>query len=178
MDKKFWFQLVGLAIVILLATFFAFNRTLLTPLTGSFARPTAQTTPKEQLQKLKIVDSEGNTKASLNIEIADTSATRSKGLGYRQSLATDSGMLFIHENTQRYTYWMKGMSFPIDIMWILNDEIVDSISNIPAPVAGQTDDTLERYASVTNVNKVLETNAGFIDTFDIRPGDKIILEQN
>jgi uncharacterized protein len=178
LDKKFWFQLLGLAFVILVATFLVFNRQMLLPLTGQFVRPTSQTASNQSLKVLKIIDSQGNLKAALNIEIADTSEKRSKGLGYRESLATDSGMLFIHERPQKYTYWMKGMNFPIDIMWVLDDEIVDFIENVPPPVEGQTDETLERYSSITEVNKVLETNAGFASELGIRPGDKIVLEEN
>lgn len=177
MDKKFWFQLAGLAIVILGATFLAFNRKTLTPFTNQFIKPTAQTVNKELEKQIKIVDSSGNLKVVINAEMADTFEKRSKGLGYRDSLATDSGMFFTHEKTQKYTYWMKGMRFPIDIMWILDDQIVDSIENVPAPVQGQSDDTLERYSSVAAVNRVLETNAGFIQKFGILSGDKIILEE-
>jgi uncharacterized membrane protein (UPF0127 family) len=176
MDKKFWFQLAGLAIVILAATFFAFNRKTLIPFTSQFIKPTAQTVDIETEKQIKIVDPSGNIKAIINAEMADTPEKRTKGLGYRDSLATDSGMFFNHENTQKYTYWMKGMRFPIDIMWILDDEIVDLIQNVPAPVQGQSDDTLERYSSVVPVNNVLETNAGFVQKFGISPGDKIILE--
>lgn len=125
---------------------------------------------------LKIVGSNGAAKIELKIEIADTKEVRSKGLGYRQSLASGSGMLFLHDNSQKYTYWMKGMQFPIDIMWISGDTIADFIPNVLPPVEGQTDDTLERYSSTVPVNKVLETNAGFISENNIQKGDKIIVE--
>lgn len=178
MDKKFWFQMVGLAVVILGATFLAFNYRYLQPFTSQLAssnrpKPTANINTKN----LKIVDENGNNKAQLQVEVADSSEKRSKGLGYRQSLATDSGMLFIHDTAKKYTYWMKGMQFPIDIVWILDDEIADIIPNIPPPIEGQSDDTLERYSSTVDVNRVLETNAGFVAKNNIQTGDKIILEQ-
>lgn len=178
MDKKFWFQLIGLAAVILLATYLAFNQKLLTPLTKQFIKPTGQTIQDSAKQTLKIQDASGNLRAQINLELADTAQKRTKGLGYRDFLASGSGMLFIHDETQKYTYWMKGMKFPIDIMWILDDEIVDIIVNVPPPVEGQKDNTLERFAPVTEVNKVLETNAGFVDSNNIQKGDKIILESN
>ena len=178
MDKKFWFQLVGLAFVILAATFLAFNRRYLIPLTSQFVKPIGQAVQDQGKPTLKIQDSEGNLKAQINLELADTGEKRSKGLGYRDFLATGSGMLFIHDKTQKYTYWMKGMRFPIDIMWILDDKIVDIIPNIPPPIEGQRDDTLERFAPITEVNKVLETNSGFVVGNNIQKGDKIIVGNN
>ncbi|EKE14579.1 MAG: hypothetical protein ACD_12C00408G0001 [uncultured bacterium] len=176
MDKKFWFQLFGLVAVILLATFLAFNRKYLIPLTSQLMKPTGQGIQDQSKQTLKIQDSQGNLKAQINLELADTPDKRSKGLGYRDSLSSGSGMLFIHDKTQKYVYWMKGMKFPIDFIWILDDQIVDIKPDVPPPIAGQTDDTLERYGSVLPVNKVLETNAGFVEANNIQKGDKIIVE--
>lgn len=178
MDKKFWFQLAGLVIVILGATFLAFNYKYLQPFTSQLAnsgkpKPVVTT----ETSSLKIVDTNNNIKAVLEIEVADTNEKRSKGLGYRESLATNSGMLFIHTPTKKYTYWMKGMQFPIDIIWILNDKIVDILPNVVPPIEGQTDETLERYSPTVDINRVLETNAGFVAAHNIGAGDRIILEQ-
>ncbi len=178
MDKKFWFQLLGLTILILAASFLAFNYRYLQPFTSqlkgsSKPRPVASSAAKS----LKIVDLNGNTKADLNVEIADTNEKRNKGLGFRASLATDSGMLFLHDTPKKYTYWMKGMEIPIDIMWIMDDTVADIIPNIPPPIEGQTEETLERYSSTVDVNRVLETNAGFVEQNNIQIGDRIILDQ-
>lgn len=177
--KKFWFQLFGLIILISLATFLAFNQKYLTPLIKPFIQTsttTQQTTNKRS--PIRILGSDGTQKAQLSVEVANTKEKRSKGLGYRQSLASDSGMFFIHDSAQKYTYWMKGMEFPIDIIWIKDNEIKDIIPNIPPPVAGQTDDTLERYSSTVEVDRVLETNAGFVNKNNIQKGDKIVLENS
>lgn len=174
--KKFWFQIFGLMIVILVVAFLVFNQEYLTPLSNSLKRsPRPNQVASQQNDILKIVAADGTEKAELNIEIAKTKEVRAKGLGYRESLATNSGMLFIHEVPEKFTYWMKGMEFPIDIMWISGDTIADIIPNIPPPVEGQTDDTLERYSSTVIVDKVLETNAGFVSQYDIQKGDKIIV---
>lgn len=68
------------------------------------------------------------------------------------------------------------MQIPIDIMWISGDTIADIIPNIPPPIPGQTDETLERYSSTVEVDKVLETNAGFVAKNNIQKGDKIVRE--
>lgn len=179
--KTFWFQIIGLTTLICVAAFLVFNQTYLTALISPFVKDSITTQvnkPSASAQKslLKITSPDGTEKARLNIEIANTKEKRNKGLGYRESLASDSGMLFIHDNSQKYTYWMKGMEFPIDIMWISGDTIADFIPNVPIPVEGQTDETLERYSSTVDVNRVLETNAGFINEKNIQKGDKIVVE--
>lgn len=178
--KTFWFQIFGLIILITIATFLAFNQRYLTSFTSMFIRPAVTNQPARINKKnmLKIIGTNGATKSELEIEIADTKEKRSKGLGYRQSLATNSGMLFLHDNSQKYTYWMKGMEFPIDIIWISGDTIADFIPNVLPPVEGQTDDTLERYSSTVEVNRVLETNAGFIIQKNVQKGDKIVVNSN
>lgn len=177
MDKKFWFQLLGLIVVILGATFFAFNQRLLIPFTSQFNDSGgSRVTIPEETRELQIIDPRGNSKATLQVIIADTNEERSKGLGGRDSLATNSGMLFIHDSPKKYTYWMKDMRIPIDIIWVLDDRIADIIPDIPPPLPGQSDETLERYSSTVDVNRVLETNAGFVQRNGIAVGDKIILK--
>ena len=180
--KTFWFQIIGLTTLICLAAFLVFNQTYLTALISPFLKdsitnrvntPVANSVPNSIL---KIVGSDGTEKATLNIEVANTKEKRNKGLGYRESLASDSGMLFIHDNSQKYTYWMKGMQFPIDIMWVSENTIMDYVQSAMPPVENQADDTLVRYSSPVDVNKVLETNAGFITKNNIQKGDKIIVE--
>ena len=175
--KKFWFQVIGLCLIIGAGAFLTFNRKYIEPITQSL-KPTVQQnqlTASEEKDRLEIVGPDGAVKAEITIEIADTKEKRNKGLGFRQSLATNSGMLFIHDQPQKYTYWMKGMEFPIDIMWVKGDTIMDIIPNVPPPIPGQTEDTLERYASTVEVDRVLETNAGFVNEKKIEKGDKIII---
>ena len=168
-------------ILICLGTFLTFNQEYIRPI-AQLLRPGGLPTNKpaasaeKARETLKIVAPDGATKTELNIEIADEDAKRSKGLGYRQSLATNSGMLFLHDESRQYTYWMKGMQFPIDIMWIQDDTILNITEKAMPPVEGQSDDTLVRYPSQVNVNRVLETNAGFVSEYNIQKGDKIVLE--
>lgn len=177
--KTFWFQIIGLMLLIVAATFLVFNqvylRAFLAPFVGNTRDSVVLSSNNPSTSTIRITSPDGLTRAVLKAEIADSKEERTKGLGYRDSLATDSGLLFIHDNSQKYTYWMKGMRFPIDIMWISDDTIADITSNVPPPVEGQTDDSLIRYSPNTQVNRVLETNSGFISTNNIQVGDKIII---
>lgn len=116
----------------------------------------------------------GDTK--IRVEIADTQGQRNKGLGGRESLAQDEGMLFIFDRQDKYPFWMKGLKFPLDIIWIAGDKVVDIFPNVPPPTAGQKDETLLIYQSKIPIDKVLEVNSGTVDRLKIKIGDTIKLE--
>jgi uncharacterized membrane protein (UPF0127 family) len=109
---------------------------------------------------------------SLEVEIADTADKRSKGLSDRQQLDKDSGMLFIFD-TQNVTpaFWMKGMLFPLDIIWINDGRVVRIDKNIPAPSPGTPDSKLKTYTAGQPVDYVLEVTAGFSDQNNLKIGD-------
>jgi uncharacterized membrane protein (UPF0127 family) len=113
---------------------------------------------------------------TLNVEIANTAALRTEGLGDRSLLAADNGMLFVFdEKNVEPGFWMKGMFFPLDIIWI-NDGVVAKIDkNIPAPAAGTPDSELKVYYPTTPIDYVLEVNAGFSDSNGLKVGSQVIL---
>ena len=58
---------------------------------------------------------------NLITSFSTTPDAQSKGLAIRDSLNENEGMLFIFETPQKYSFWMKDMKFPIDIIWINQD---------------------------------------------------------
>ena len=56
--------------------------------------------------------------AKINTEVPKTPEEFTKGLGGRQCIGKDQGMLFAFAKPGRYPFWMKDMNFPIDIVWI------------------------------------------------------------
>lgn len=109
----------------------------------------------------------------LKVEIADTQDKRSKGLGGREKLASDEGMLFVFPKRDRYPFWMKGLSFPLDFIWIREGKIVDLLRNVQPPAPGQTDALLPIYQSIEEVDEVLEVNGGVTERLNIKVGDKL-----
>ncbi len=51
-----------------------------------------------------------------------------KGMMFRDSLALDRGMLFIHESPGRYPYWMYQVRIPLDIIWMDSTHRIVEIS--------------------------------------------------
>lgn len=111
----------------------------------------------------------------IRVEIADTEALRAKGLSGRKSLAQDEGMLFIFQSPSRYTFWMKDMHFPLDFIWINKDTVVDITENVSPPVDFGSS-ALPRYKPLEPVDKVLEVNAGIVESSNIQIGDKVLIK--
>lgn len=114
--------------------------------------------------------------AGLKVEIADTASKRSKGLGGRESLASDSGMLFVFDNVGNYPFWMKGMKFSLDFIWIKGDKVLDTMQNILPPNSGQKDADLPIYQSKEAIDKILEVSSGTVDRLNIKIGDTLKLQ--
>jgi uncharacterized membrane protein (UPF0127 family) len=112
--------------------------------------------------------------ARVAVEMAVTSAEQSRGLGYRDGLAWGSGMYFPYERPGFYTFWMKGMRFPIDIVWIRDGRIVDLHQDVPFEPGGNGPTLRPRQI----VDAVLEVPAGYAAASGWRIGDRVKLERN
>lgn len=111
---------------------------------------------------------------TINIELAVTNAEKEKGLGYRDSLPVNTGMLFVYDHPDRYGFWMKGMRFSLDFIWIDGNTVVDLSENIPFP----GNDTVQPVSltPLVPIDKVLEINAGMIDSLNIHVGDTVYIQ--
>lgn len=102
---------------------------------------------------------------SVSVEIARTPPERNRGLSGREELMWGHGMLFIMDEPGLHGFWMKDMKFPIDIIWIDENLVVQDISAELPP---------ESYPKIfypkTKAKYVLEVPAGFSKSYGIAPG--------
>ena len=110
------------------------------------------------------------------VEVVNTLETRNKGLSGRDGLNEGQGMLFVFE-TQDVSpaFWMKDMSFSIDIIWINDGKVVLISKEVSPPAADTPDRSLPLYTPQSVVDYVLEVSAGFSDQQDIKVGDKVTI---
>ncbi|MDX1608324.1 MAG: DUF192 domain-containing protein [Candidatus Spechtbacterales bacterium] len=96
----------------------------------------------------------------IEVELAQTVEEKARGLSARASLPKEKGMLFIFDEPDKHTFWMKGMKFGLDFIWIKDGEIVDVHYNVPPP--NKNTGSLPVYSPREPVDMVLEVNAGWI----------------
>jgi len=112
---------------------------------------------------------------TFNVEVASSMTEQARGLSYRPTLAANSGMLFVFGSGTIQTFWMQGMNFPLDMIWISGTTVVGSSQNAPAPAPGTQIWNLKIYASPGNTDKVLEVPAGTVAKYNIKVGDSVTI---
>ena len=106
------------------------------------------------------------------VEIADTPEKQALGLGQRDDLAWDHGMFFTYSKPAFYAFWMKGMRFSIDIVWILDNRIIAIDESVPFEPGG----TGPALRPDSLVDAVLEVPAGNATARGWRVGDRVVME--
>lgn len=104
------------------------------------------------------------------VKIADTKQKRNRGLGGTDPLERNEGMLFVFPEHGRYSFWMKDVAYPIDIIWIDTNKIVDIAPRVPPEVS---DEALPRYQPRLPANRVIEVPSGTVDRLGIKIGDTV-----
>jgi uncharacterized membrane protein (UPF0127 family) len=105
----------------------------------------------------------------LQVEVAQSAAAQQRGLMYRQSLGKDSGMLFIFDEQEPLTFWMKNTMIPLDILFVSSELVIVDITTMqpctfdPCPV----------YTSRRPAKYAVEVNAGYVRTHAIKIGDTV-----
>jgi uncharacterized protein len=119
----------------------------------------------QTLQPLAIVTASG--RHELQVEFADTDASRAQGLMYRRSLAPDRGMLFDFKRVEPVSMWMQNTYVSLDMFFIRADGTIARIAQNTEPLSTRT------VSSGEPVLAVLELVAGSAARLGIRPGDRV-----
>ena len=128
------------------------------------AKPTYVATDKPKKKKMK----EEFISLPLQLEVPQSDGEFKCGLMFRESLEQDRGMLFVFESTDHHSFHMKNTFIPLDIAFINEEGIIESIKELdpqnPIPIYP---DGKIRYA--------IEVNRGWFAENGVEVGD-IILE--
>jgi uncharacterized protein len=108
------------------------------------------------------------------VEIAKTDEERQLGLSDRKSLDQGKGMLFLFDQPGNYSFWMKNMQFPLDLIFIKDNTVV-SVSQNAQPAKGNENPPL--FFPEGPINKVLEINAGLAQKYGIKKGSDVEVKQ-
>jgi len=115
--------------------------------------------------ELVFLKSDSTSLAKIDIEIADTDPLRERGLMFRRHMGMNHGMLFIFEDEDVRSFWMKNTYIPLDIVYLNAQKKIVSIHENAATLNEQS------IPSGFPAKYVVEVNAGFCALHSIQVGD-------
>ena len=129
---------------------------------GAAAPTMVSTDPKKKMKEdYKILP--------LNLELPKSALDFKQGLMFRESLDTDSGMLFVFDNIAKQSFHMTETLIPLDIAYIREDGIIESIKqlepNNPIPVHSEGE-----------IELAIEVNRGWFAENNVEVGDELSVE--
>lgn len=104
------------------------------------------------------------------VEIADIFYEKYNGLAFRAYLEPNKGMLFLFKREMDYSFWMKNMNFPLDLIFINKNKEVKYISPNVQPC--KTEECPSISAGMP-IMYVLELNANTAEKIGLNVGDKL-----
>jgi uncharacterized membrane protein (UPF0127 family) len=102
----------------------------------------------------------------IRAEVAADTATRSRGLMFRKSLAPNAGMVFVFDEASRHCMWMKNTLIPLSVAFLDDNGTIINIENM----APQTEDT---HCAARPARYALEMDRGWFAARGIKPGTKL-----
>ena len=104
------------------------------------------------------------------VEIADTAREREIGLMNRKYLALNSGMLFVFDQADFHSLWMKNTLIPLDMIWIDGNNKIIFIKENAEPCET---DMCESFGPNEKAKYVLEINGGLAEEMELNIGNEI-----
>jgi hypothetical protein len=121
-----------------------------------------------EAQDLTIVTLPNGKEIKAETVYRDLEITR--GLMFREKMAGDRGMLFLHPKMDKYQYWTYNLKFPVDIVWMDEQhKVVEVYPNAP-PCTLQSARECTTYGGRHLARFVLEMNANTAVPNGIREG--------
>jgi uncharacterized membrane protein (UPF0127 family) len=122
--------------------------------------------PKNYNVKLQILD---QNKKIVEFMVAVPSDDNKKiyGLMKINHLPENQGMLFVFATKRVVNMWMKNTKIPLDMLFIDDNNVITNIKENNPPLS------LDLINSEYSVSKILEINAGLVQKYHIKTGQKI-----
>lgn len=104
--------------------------------------------------------------------VADDDAKRAEGLMYVTQLPADTGMLFIFDNEQPLSFWMKNTLIPLSIGFLDSKGVLVDVQEM-TPAQSMVQVTVPTYHSRKPARFALEMNKGWFKQHKISTGAKL-----
>lgn len=95
-----------------------------------------------------------------------------RGMMFREHLAPDRGMLFVHAVPGRYRYWMYQCLIPLDILWLDSERRIVEMS-LDTPPCQDEAWQCPYYGGNHDAQFVLELAGGMARKYGLKLGDRL-----
>jgi uncharacterized protein len=103
---------------------------------------------------------------TFTLEVADTPASRERGLMFRESMPEDHGMIFVFPDESVRRFWMKNTRIPLDIIFVDASQQVVSIHPLrPLDLIGVSSGEPAKWA--------IELNRDVAGKAGVKVGDRL-----
>jgi uncharacterized membrane protein (UPF0127 family) len=117
-----------------------------------------------------IIVSDDGLEHEFDIYLAISAPQQRRGLMFVRKMPETTGMLFVYEDTDYHSMWMKNTYISLDLVFAKKDGNISSIIHEALPLS------LTSRASIEPVNFVLELNAGTARRLNIGNKSRIVWE--
>lgn len=106
-------------------------------------------------------------------EVVTSKFDMSRGMMFRDSLAPDRGMLFIHGEPGLFPYWMYQVRIPLDLIWMDQNRLISEIVPNAEPCKSESALKCPQYGGHRRALFILELNAGMAAKHKLKLGDRL-----
>ena len=117
-----------------------------------------------------IIESDDGLRHEFDIYVATSFEQQRRGLMFVRKMPETTGMLFVYEDSDYHSMWMKNTYIPLDLVFARSDGSVSSVIHGAQPLS------LTSRSSIEPVNYVLELNAGTARRLGIGNKSRIVWE--
>jgi uncharacterized protein len=96
-----------------------------------------------------------------------------RGMMFRDSLAKDHGMLFVHTAEENHPYWMYQVRIPLDIVWMSHDRRIVEISANTPPCPSTAAHECPEFGGHEKSRYVLELAGGAAARYGLKVGETL-----
>ena len=119
-----------------------------------------------RFEKQELTIESRNGRVIIIAEIARTAAQRERGYMFREEVKDGEGMLFIFEQDQILSFWMKNTTVPLSIAFISYNGVILEIFDMEP-------ENLNPVRSSRSVRYALEVPQGWFDRAGVDSGDRL-----
>jgi uncharacterized membrane protein (UPF0127 family) len=118
-------------------------------------------------EKQELILEGSGVSVTIMAEIARNDEQRQRGFMFRKEVKDGEGMLFIFEQDQILSFWMKNTLVPLSIAYISRDGVILEIRDLEPG-------NLRPVASGRSCRYALEVPMGWFERAGLAPGDRLV----